>query len=548
MTGCLAIDYDTLALMKFESLRMKMRNPKWNREELILTLNLYFKLEPNEIFARSSEIIEHSILLNRLSTVDEKERNNKFRNPNGVCLKLGNFLAIDPEYSGKGMKSYSKLDISIFQEFVNNRSGLIRSVNSILSKINEVESSHTNVSNSNQWKKWQIILLLDLLFHEVLGRIVEGNPKIVKVTDFLNRAQSNRVSFDKNERLKPAMVAEKILDLNSMDFVNVNNFRSSLTELDNLVFNEFRLRRKELRIRAFEIRSSIERADFDFLREEEIIENNQPSIESNNFLINPKDAPVFFEDSESLVTSSKRVSSEDLKELFKKSMSKHAVSYFSSENPFLIELSSGFFYVFLKNISPAYYIKYPDIERVQLPYSKHFRDISVSSIPFVVLGYNKEFDTFTAWNPIDVKGRLNKKSNVSLFTRKSFQEQASSSTISIFSISNGDRVVIFKKELLSDFFLEVMKIFNNTSISRFDINSKFPSVVKDDLIAYVEKEDVKFKEVIEDLRPYILKSDIVGAVLMCNQKYSNQFPDMGLNEWRKLVSEFLLKKKHYFFN
>lgn len=101
-----------------------MRNPKWHRDEIILALNLYFKLEPGQIHARNPEIIELSEILNKLPIHEERPDEVKFRNPNGVGLKLSNFLAIDPDYPGKGMESYSKLDKEVFDEFYSDRHGL----------------------------------------------------------------------------------------------------------------------------------------------------------------------------------------------------------------------------------------------------------------------------------------------------------------------------------------------------------------------------------------------------------------------------------------
>ena len=94
-----------------------MRNPPWHRDEIILALDLYSRLEPGQIHARNPEIIELSRLLNRLPIFDEKPDEVKFRNPNGVGLKLSNFLAIDKKYTGKGMSSFSKLDKKVFDEF-----------------------------------------------------------------------------------------------------------------------------------------------------------------------------------------------------------------------------------------------------------------------------------------------------------------------------------------------------------------------------------------------------------------------------------------------
>lgn len=87
-----------------------MRNPKWHRNEIILALDLYFKTEPGHIHSRNPEIIELSELLNSLVLHKDKPDSENFRSPNGVSLKLSNFLAIDPSYPGKGMRAFSKLD------------------------------------------------------------------------------------------------------------------------------------------------------------------------------------------------------------------------------------------------------------------------------------------------------------------------------------------------------------------------------------------------------------------------------------------------------
>lgn len=75
-----------------------MKNPKWHRDEVILALDLYFKLTPGDMHARKEEVIELSTLLNKMPIHDVKPVNLKFRNPNGVGMKLTNFLAIDPNY------------------------------------------------------------------------------------------------------------------------------------------------------------------------------------------------------------------------------------------------------------------------------------------------------------------------------------------------------------------------------------------------------------------------------------------------------------------
>src|SRR5690606_27504996 len=44
-------------------------------------------------------------------------RNDNFRNPQGVSMKLGNFLAVDPEHTGVGLAQGSRLDREVWDEF-----------------------------------------------------------------------------------------------------------------------------------------------------------------------------------------------------------------------------------------------------------------------------------------------------------------------------------------------------------------------------------------------------------------------------------------------
>lgn len=94
-----------------------MKHPPWTRDELILALDLYFK-EPS---ARGSKthpaVIELSELLNRLPIRPPTDSDATYRNPNGVGLKLSNFLQYDPDYKGVGMKHGNKLEAVVWDEY-----------------------------------------------------------------------------------------------------------------------------------------------------------------------------------------------------------------------------------------------------------------------------------------------------------------------------------------------------------------------------------------------------------------------------------------------
>lgn len=108
-----------------------MRNPKWHRDEVILALDLYYDLESGQMNSNNPEVIKLSELLNRLPIHINRPDQEKFRNANGVNLKLGNFKHYDPDYAGQGLKGGSKLDEAVLNEFYGQRLLLKSTANKI---------------------------------------------------------------------------------------------------------------------------------------------------------------------------------------------------------------------------------------------------------------------------------------------------------------------------------------------------------------------------------------------------------------------------------
>ena len=79
----------------------RKRNPSWARDELILALDLY--LREGQLDAADPSVIELSAVLNALPIHTDRPDREKFRNPNGVAMKLANFAALDPGYPGVGL-------------------------------------------------------------------------------------------------------------------------------------------------------------------------------------------------------------------------------------------------------------------------------------------------------------------------------------------------------------------------------------------------------------------------------------------------------------
>ena len=92
---------------------MASRNPPWQRDELILALDLYFRHRPDTIGKAHPEVTALSELLNALPIHPDRPDQKKFRNVYGTYMKLCNFLALDPAYQGKGLVASGKLERAV---------------------------------------------------------------------------------------------------------------------------------------------------------------------------------------------------------------------------------------------------------------------------------------------------------------------------------------------------------------------------------------------------------------------------------------------------
>ena len=99
------------------------RNPPWTRDELILALDLYHRVGRKHEGPAHPDVIALSEALNRLP-IHEGHGEATFRNPSGVAMKLGNFLAHDPEYAGSGLSRGNRLEAVVWAEFSSNPSRL----------------------------------------------------------------------------------------------------------------------------------------------------------------------------------------------------------------------------------------------------------------------------------------------------------------------------------------------------------------------------------------------------------------------------------------
>jgi 5-methylcytosine-specific restriction enzyme A len=92
----------------FAVVELRRRNPTWVRDELILALDMYLQYAGNPPRKGSSEIDELSEILNRLGRYLGIATEDRFRNVNGVYMKLMNFRRFDPVFTEAGKRGLSR--------------------------------------------------------------------------------------------------------------------------------------------------------------------------------------------------------------------------------------------------------------------------------------------------------------------------------------------------------------------------------------------------------------------------------------------------------
>ena len=135
-----------------------MKNPKWERDELILALDLYFRHNPIHISDTHPEVIKLSKILNSLPIHTERPDALKFRNNNGVYMKMCNYLRLDPSYHGKGLQRGGKQEEIIWDEFADNPLQLRKVAQGIIDGVNQpVQTALVEDEEENDFPEGKVL-------------------------------------------------------------------------------------------------------------------------------------------------------------------------------------------------------------------------------------------------------------------------------------------------------------------------------------------------------------------------------------------------------
>lgn len=112
----------------------------WTREEIILAMDLYVGLGADaggSIPGKNSAVITQlSAQLRELSAYPPERQDEKYRNPDGVYLKLMNLRSVQTE-GAHGMERGSRLDAAVWREFADDLPRLHAEAETILARLQD---------------------------------------------------------------------------------------------------------------------------------------------------------------------------------------------------------------------------------------------------------------------------------------------------------------------------------------------------------------------------------------------------------------------------
>lgn len=152
-----------------------LKNPTWVKDELILAIDLYFRLETRDLNKSHPEIVALSELLNDLRVHPQDQKNRKFRNPTGVHMKLRNFIRFDKERAERGLQRGGKMEEEVWDEFSADRRKLRATAQAIKENYKFLHSSEGSIEEVNEEESFSEGKILSRIH-----RLRERNATVIK--------------------------------------------------------------------------------------------------------------------------------------------------------------------------------------------------------------------------------------------------------------------------------------------------------------------------------------------------------------------------------
>ena len=117
-----------------------------------------------------------------------------------------------------------------------------------------------------------------------------------------------------------------------------------------------------------------------------------------------------------------------------------------------------------------------------------------------------------------------------MYSRSSFQENVKDDEFRFGYLSNGERIIVFKRENLISFFDVVFDLFKEKAEHQ-TTETKHTSTLT----------EITDKELLQIIKPLLKKNKVLQAVEETSKYYDKKHTNMTFRDWHKLVSELYRK-------
>lgn len=171
---------------------MNKTRTKWNKQEQLLALGLYFQLPFGQLHKGHPDIIKVAKFIGRT--------------PSAVAMKACNFASLDPDLKRKGLGNISKSDKELWDEFMENSEEIAKKAEELYQKIipnEEFPNSAANVipdSQITEAKQFVKIRLVQSFFRKSVLVSYESKCAITGISDPRLLIASHIIPWKDNEQ------------------------------------------------------------------------------------------------------------------------------------------------------------------------------------------------------------------------------------------------------------------------------------------------------------------------------------------------------------
>lgn len=176
------------------------RNPDWTREEMVLALNLYHRVDALHLSAEDPAVIQLSQQLRTLPFHPPATRADTFRNPTGIVMTLRTFMRYDAKYGFRGLRG-GALGRLLWSEFHERRTELHQLAESILAASVELQRLEPTAAESEEFFEGGVLFRWHRLRERNVRLVRRKKAEVLKAS---GRLKCEACSFDFADTYGPA--------------------------------------------------------------------------------------------------------------------------------------------------------------------------------------------------------------------------------------------------------------------------------------------------------------------------------------------------------